>query len=501
MVTIIAPPATPGLVAEGIAKSFGGTRALAGVSLAVRPGEIVGLMGANGAGKSTLVNILGGALRPDAGRLWLDGRPYAPASPRAAIAAGVVTLHQSTERIGIPGLSVADALVLDRFADGRSGFFVSRAAVRRQALAVQARAGFDLPLEADFASLGTAGRQLVGIARALSASPRLLMLDEPTASLSAAEAERLFAILEELAGRGLAILYISHRTGDLERLAHRVEVLRGGVVAASLPRPVDFGVALSAMIGRDLARGQGAARARPEGPPVLALRGLRLRPGLPPLELEVRAGEVVAITGPLGAGKSRLLRALFGADSVAGGVAGGEILLDGAPWRPRGPAEAIARGVHLAAEDRRRSSLMPPGWPGSGIAATIALPHLGRWFPGGLLRAGTERRAAEHAIRALSIRAAGPFAGLETLSGGNQQKVVLARWLAETPRLLLLDEPFQGVDVGARAEIIATLRARTDIAVLVATSDPAEALDVADRSLVLDEAGLRPLAPAALPDE
>jgi len=197
-----------------------------------------------------------------------------------------------------------------------------------------------------------------------------------------------------------------------------------------------------------------------------------------------------AITGPLGAGKSRLLLTLFGATAPEGG----EIRLDGRPWRPKNPAEAIASGVHLAAEDRRRTSFVPPDWPGGSLSASIALPYLKRWFPNGFLRPAIERAAAAKAIRSLDIRASGPDARLDTLSGGNQQKAVLARWLAVRPRVLLLDEPFQGVDVGARADIAAAVRGLLDVATLVATSDPEEALEVADRIFVLDASGLRPFA-------
>ena len=223
---------------------------------------------------------------------------------------------------------------------------------------------------------------------------------------------------------------------------------------------------------------------------MLETRGLRLRPGAPPIDLALRAGEVTAITGPLGGGKSRLLLTLFGAIAPVEG----EMRLNGGSWRPRSPAEAIAAGVHLAAEDRRRTTFVPPDWPGGSLSASIALPHLRRWFPHGFLIPAVERAAALTAIRRLDIRASGPDARLDTLSGGNQQKVVLARWLAERPRVLLLDEPFQGVDVGARADIAAAVRGLDDVATLVTASDPEEALEVADRIFVLDAAGLRPFA-------
>lgn len=475
----------PRVSIRGAEKRFAATRALDGVDLDLHGGEILALMGANGAGKSTLVNLLSGTYAADGGTIRLDGRPYHPRSPREATAAGVVTVHQSTALAGVPGLTVADALVLDRFSDGRAPFFLSRGRVRKLARAVAERAGFDLPLDADFADTGPAVRQLVAIARALAHEARVLIFDEPTASLSSAEAERFFAVLEDLRGRGLAIVYISHRTADLSRLADRALVLRGGRVVGEFQRPVDFAHALEAMIGRPVTS---ANAPRPAGPVVLSLDGVRLLPGTPPIGLDLRQGEVVAITGPLGSGKTRLLNTLFGLHSPAAG----SITLGGQAYAPRSPAEAIRHGVALAAEDRHRSSFIPADWPGGTVAGTIALPHLARWFPRFLLTGGRDIAAAEQAIRRLSIVTSGPRARLDTLSGGNQQKVVLARWQAEPVSLLLLDEPFQGVDVGARADIVAALRGDSTTATLIATSDPEEALTVADRVFSMDRHSLTP---------
>jgi len=476
----------PILTLHGLHKTFGATAALAGVDLTVEAGRILALMGANGAGKSTLVNLLSGAYPPDAGRMLLRGQSFAPTSPAAAARAGIATVHQSTQLAGIPGLSVADALVLDRFVAADAPLFVSRRSVRRAAAAVAAQAGFDLPLDRDFAELGPADQQMVAIARALSRKAALLILDEPTASLSAREAARLFSVLEDLRARGLAIIYISHRSSDIERLADRAVVLRGGRIAADLPRPVDVPAALAAMIGRPI--DSLAAEPRDSGGVVLEAQGLVLTAGGPPLDLTLRAGEVVALTGPLGAGKSRLLAAIGGATPFAGGA----LRLGGKAFKPRSPREAIAAGVVLAGPDRHRSSFVPSDWPGGSVAETISLPHLRRWFPTGLLVGDRERRVAADAIERLRIRASGPRARLASLSGGNQQKVVLARWQAEPARVLLLDEPFQGVDVGARADLIAALRADRTTATLVATSDPEEALQLADRIFILERQRLTP---------
>jgi simple sugar transport system ATP-binding protein len=478
------------LSATNVTRAFGATKALTGADLSVRAGEIVALMGANGAGKSTLVNIISGNLKPDAGVLTLHGQNFAPNSPAEAADAGIITVHQSTDRVGAAGLRVADVLLMQSYANGTAPLFLSRRYVREQAQAILDKAGFSLPLDVDFADLRAADRQLVAIARAIYAKASLLILDEPTASLSAAEAARLYDVLKRLRAQGMAILYISHRIADLEALADRVVVMRGGRVVESFVRPIDFGAAITAMIGRSL------DKARPEprvhsGAPVVDLRSVQLLPESAPISFDIHKGEVIAITGPLGAGKSRLLRALFGLESFYGG----QVNLDGQLYHPHDQREAIARGVVMAGEDRHRSSMMPAGWPGNTVAQTIGLPHLSKWFPTGFLLGDKEQREGASAIARLGIKAPGPNAPIETLSGGNQQKVVLARWQAEPTRLLLLDEPFQGVDVGARADIIAAIRQDTQGATLIATSDPEEAAEVADRIFTMERHTLSPWSP------
>lgn len=464
-----------------ISKCFGATRALERVSLSIAAGEIVALMGANGAGKSTLVKILSGALAPDTGDIFVGGQRVSIRSPQDAKAQGIATVHQQADQTGAPGLSVAENLMLEELCSSRGRLFISARAIRRRAAQIAATLDLDIGLDRDFAELAPAEKQLIAIARAVVSRSRLLILDEPTSTLSTREAERLFALIERLRSAGIAVLYISHRIADLSRLADRVVVLRGGTVVSKQARPIDFQAAIASMIGHALDVDDRRMAFR-DAARILDVDGLKLAPDAKPFNLRIHAGEVVAITGALGSGKSRLLRILYGLEKSFGGT----IAIDGRSWRPAGPGESIAFGVVMVAEDRWRSSLFPATTLSGTIAGSIAFPHLRRWFRNGLVKRRVEDAAARAAIAGLGIRARGPGDRLEELSGGNQQKVVLARWQAEPARLLLLDEPFQGVDVGARADLVAAIRSRSDgAATLIATSDAEEALQVADRIFVM----------------
>jgi simple sugar transport system ATP-binding protein len=471
-------PALPSALSLfSLSKRFGATQALDDVELTVARGEVVALMGANGAGKSTLAKIASGVIKPDSGRIVVSGRELWFASPQAARTAGIVVVHQSTDQLGVPGLTVAENLLLDRLCGGGAGALVSQRRILRQARSIAEGIGFDAPIEQDFAALGPAHRQLVAIARAVAAEASTLILDEPTASLSASEADRLFAVIDRLRGRGVGVLYISHRLGDIRRIADRIVILRNGRRVADQARPFDFAQAVRAMIGRNLDDAGRAPAPDRADRVVLRMAGVRLTPTARSFDLDIRAGEIVALTGALGAGKSRLLGALFGLAPLAAG----SVELDGAPWRPAGPADAIANGVFMAGEDRWRSSLLPSVTPGGDIAGTIALPHRRSWFPWGVVDDRRELSASDRVVRKLDIRCRGSRDALDRLSGGNQQKVVIGRWQSAPCRLLLLDEPFQGVDVGARRDIVEALRAdRRDGATLIATSDVEEAIEVAD---------------------
>ncbi|WP_027806261.1 sugar ABC transporter ATP-binding protein [Burkholderia cenocepacia] len=489
----------PVLSATGIAKRFDATVALAALDLAIGAGEVVALMGANGAGKSTFVKILSGALQADGGTLTLRGEPYRPASPHAAKRLGVATVHQSVADAVVPTLSIADNLLLDRLCDPASPWRVPPAARRDAARSLAARGGLDVDLAAPLAALSLADQQRVTLARALAGQPSLLILDEPTASLSAAEAERLFELVDALRCDGVAILLVSHRLGDLRRIADRAAIVRDGRIVADLAAPIDFDAAVETMIGRPLPRTRAVAPERvapaESGPGSgFSVRQIRLTPTSTPFDLDVRRGEIVAIAGPVGGGKSRFARTIFGAVRAAAG----EMTLDGRPWRPRTAADAIRAGVFLAGEDRWRTSLFPDSVPFASIAGTIGFPFLTRWFASGAVRRTRERTAAAAAIARFGIRCEGPDDRVAHLSGGNQQKVVLARWHAEPARLLLLDEPFQGIDAGARADIVDTLRRHAhERTTIVFVSDLEEAAEIADRIVRFDRATLDGLSPTS----
>jgi simple sugar transport system ATP-binding protein len=465
-----------------ISKSYGATRVVSEVDLSIDRGEVVALMGANGAGKSTLAKIASGVVQPDSGHILVGGREVKLAGPRDARSHGIFIVHQSTDQLGVPGLSVAENLVLDELCSGKIGRFTNRRRIRLRAQEIAANAGLDLPLDRDFGELGPGHRQLIAVARAVATKASILIFDEPTASLGATETARLFDVIDRLRTSGVGILYISHRLADLRRIADRLVILRNGQIVAQQACPLDFRLAIQATIGRDL---QGATVNRSDslaGQTVVDFRAVQLTCNAKPFDLSLRAGEIVAIVGALGSGKSRLLGALFGLAPIAAG----EIRLRGKRWQPKGPGEAIRKGVFMAGEDRWHSSLLPPATLGGNIAGTIALPHRPRWFPFGFVRRAKEQAAAAKAITALGIRCSSSDDTMDLLSGGNQQKVVVGRWQAEPCHLLLLDEPFQGIDVGARRDLIAAIRsARRGSATLIATSDIEEAIEVADVVVVI----------------
>ncbi|GMA27264.1 sugar ABC transporter ATP-binding protein [Arenivirga flava] len=470
---------TPVLSARSVVQRFGATTALAGVDLEVRAGEVLGLVGANGAGKSTLMAVLAGLLAPTEGRVEVDGEPVVLGIPAAADRHGIALVPQHVETALVPELSVAENLVLFALARGELGPLPGRRRIRAAARAI---AGDDLlqragiRLDARAGTLRTAQAQQLLIRRALHRGARVLILDEPTAALSVTEQRELHEQVRRLAAEGTAVVYITHHLAEFVGLADRVVALREGRVVDAFDAPIEPARLVSAILG-PIEHLPEERPVREAGEVVLALRGLRSRADAPPVDLQLRRGEVLGITGLLGAGKTELLRQVVGAEPLVDGT----MTLDGTAFAPRHPADAIARGIGFVPEDRRRDAELPE-WD---LVRNTTLAELRPHHRFGLLSARSERSATAALIRSLGIVAAGPRALLSSLSGGNRQKVVVARWLAAGSRVLVLDEPFRGVDLGARGDIGALIRSSAVEAALVASSDPEEILEVADRIVVL----------------
>jgi simple sugar transport system ATP-binding protein len=476
------------LEVSDISKSFGPNRVLRGVSFAVPQGGIYGLMGANGAGKSTLIKILSGAQAPDGGRISLGGREVEFRDPIAAHRAGVGTVHQNPNDGVVLDMTVAENLALDTLTDGSSPRLFSRARTERHAREVAATLGLRLDrsvLRSPVRGLGVSERQLLVLARALSRRPEILILDEPTSALSAQESDRLFELIGSLVADGMTVLFVSHKLAEFDRLCDRVGVLRDGAMTGEFDRRAgagfDWPAALTALFGR--APEQLGHEELPGGPEVLSLRGVRLFHDSAPFDLDVRRGQVTVLLGLLGSGKTELLEWVFGARPLSGG----RRELGGAPFTPGHPGDAVRDGVYLLPESRHEQAIIP-GWS---VSAQMTLPFLARFATGPLMRARAERAAAASMMSELGVVARDPGSAIETLSGGNQQKVVIGRWLLGSPRVLLLDEPFRGVDINARLDIGATVREVAGTAgVLVATADLDEALAVGDRIVVLNRGEL-----------
>ncbi|MDP8958594.1 MAG: sugar ABC transporter ATP-binding protein [Actinomycetota bacterium] len=466
----------PVVAVRGVGKRFGATTALEGVSLDVRPGEVLGLIGTNGAGKSTLIKILSGVYAPSSGEVLVGGQPVGLAGPLEAQHAGIQTVHQSIDEGTVAGMTVAENLALDVLADPRSPALLSRRLLRREAARIAEAMGLAVDLDAVAESLPASTRQQVIIARALARDPRLLILDEPTSTLSAAEAQVLFAAVRRLVAAGVSVLYVSHRLEEIRTLCHRVAVLRDGRLAEVVERPFSSAQVVEAMLG--VLVGEAEHEARPGTQAVLELRGVQAREGSKPFDLTLHRGEVVGLTGLVGAGKTELLEQLFGARPLVAG----ELRLGGRPYQPRHTHHAVRAGVALVPEERGVQAIVPQ-WS---VTRNLTLPYLRRYQRLGLTSRPAERRAAATVIDELGVRCTGPEAPIESLSGGNQQKVVVARWLQGDCCVLLLDEPFRGIDVGARRDLSRLLRQRSRrMAVLVTSSDPQEILEVADRIVVM----------------
>jgi len=463
---------------EGARKAYPGVRALQGVDLQVERGEVHALLGENGAGKSTLMKLVAGAVTPDAGSMTVDGAPVPLGSLAAAKASGVALVYQDLSLV--PQLSVGENVLLGRWPTTRWG------TVAWEALWAGARRHLDrIGLEVDprrrVGELGMAERQLVEIAKALSGDVRVLLLDEPTSALSDPEARRLFGVVRDLTASGVAVVYVSHRLPEVLDIADRISVLRDGRhVGTVRAADVDENRLARMMVGREVggpAATPGAGLAAGGAGVALAARGLARPPRLKPVDLELRAGEVAAVFGLVGSGRTRLARTLFGLEPATGG----SLEVGGRPASVRSPADAIALGIGYLGEDRAAGIV-----PRMTLAENITLASLPRLGRGALLATGQERQLARRFADELGIRA--PLdRPAETLSGGNQQKLVLARWLCSGARVLVLDDPTRGIDVGAKEEVFRLVRRLADdgAAVLYLTSETREAQELADRVLIM----------------
>jgi ribose transport system ATP-binding protein len=474
--------APPLLEARTISKRFPGVRALHNVNLRVGRGEVLALLGENGAGKSTLMKILAGILLPDAGQLLLDDQPLHLDSVRAAAACGIALIHQELNLAD--NLDVGANIFLGR-EPHRLGV-LDRRTIRRESAAVLQSVGLDISPGTLVRDLPIGKQQLVEIAKALSVNSRLLIMDEPSSSLSAKETETLFQVVRDLRDRGVSVIYITHRLGEVQELADRVAVLRDGENAGELQRDeIDHDRMVRLMVGRDISQFYGR-RPHAAGEPVLEAVEL-ITPANPAhrLSFHVRAGEIVGLAGLVGAGRTELLRVLFGVDPALAG----ELRVAGRPVKFHSPADAIRAGVALVPEDRKQEGLIV----GMTVKQNVSLAGLSRHCRRmGILSRRYEQEVTAEMIRRLNIKTPSGSQVVHYLSGGNQQKVVLGKWLAMRPRVLLLDEPTRGIDVGAKEEIYELMEglAETGVAILFVSSEMEEIMGMSDRVLVMHEGRL-----------
>ena len=481
---------------SGITKSFPGVRALDGVDLDVQAGEVHCLLGQNGAGKSTLIKVLAGAHQPDTGTIRWRGEEVTLRSPIAAMRLGIATIYQELDLV--EHLSVAENVHLSHEPTA-AGFVVRGKAARASTAALLKRLGHpEIDPARLVGELSAAQQQIVSMARALSHDVRLIVMDEPSAALDPDEVDNLFRIVGDLTAEGVAVVYISHRLEEIRRIGDRVTVLKDGrAVAGGLPAkstPTREVVAL--MTGRNVEyvfpdRPTSAA----DGAPVLEVQALARDGEFAPFDLEVRPGEIVGLAGLVGSGRSEILETIYGARKATSG----QVRVDGRALRTGSVRAAVRAGLGLAPEERKAQALLML----ESVTRNVSVSSMSRFSRGGWIDRGAEKRAARAATRELSLRPDNPSVPIRTLSGGNQQKAVLARWLLRGCRVLLLDEPTRGVDVGARAELYAVIRRLADegLAVLLVSSEVPEVLGLADRVLVLREGRVVHTAPARELDE
>jgi rhamnose transport system ATP-binding protein len=472
-------PTPPAVALRGISKAFGPTQALSDVSLELRAGEVHALVGENGAGKSTLVKILAGIHVPDTGSIELAGEPIVLKGPAHARDLGIAVVHQEPRLF--PDLSVAENVYMGHAPTGPFG--VDWRSMRRQAEAIFTGLDVRIDSSAIVRGLSMADQQLIEIAKALSLDARVLILDEPTASLSAHEVARLFTIVRQTRDRGVAVLFVSHRLDEVFELCDVATVFRDGKHVVTAPTASLTTAALVRhMVGRAVTLFPKVES--PVGDMLLEVSGLTRGEAFRDVTFSVRAGEIVGMAGLVGAGRTEVARVLFGIDRPDAG----EVRLAGSPVAFHSPSEALDAGIAYVPEDRHQDGLILD----FSIASNVTLPILRRLFPRLLTREGTERAVANRYVEQFNVRATGVDQAVSALSGGNQQKVVLAKWLATNPRVLILDEPTRGIDIGAKVEVhrlIAELAAG-GLGIVLISSDLPEVLAMSDRILVMHEGAI-----------
>ena len=472
--------AEPLLEVRGMSKAFPGVQALSGVDLDVRAGEVHAVVGENGAGKSTLMKIVAGVYRPDAGTIRLAREAIVNDSPRQALERGLSMIHQELNLA--PNLSVAENVFLGRAPT--HGKLVDWRRLYADAQALAARLGIELDVRARVEDLSVARQQMVEIAKALSLDARVIIMDEPTSALTERETEALFGIIARLKAQGVAVVYISHRLDEIFRVADRVTVLRDGRLVGSLSiAEATQARLIGMMVGREL------TTLFPKelidiGEPVLEARNLRRVGELEDISFVLHRREILGLAGLVGAGRTELVRVLFGADPLDSG----EILIEGRPVRIRGPRDAIRLGLGFVTEDRKLQGLVL----GMTVRENETLASLAKVARLGFLDPRRERKVAAELTDQLGVRTPSIEQEVNNLSGGNQQKVVIAKWLATQPRILILDEPTRGIDVGAKAEVHAlmTRLARDGVSILMISSELPEILGMSDRILVMRQGRL-----------
>jgi ribose transport system ATP-binding protein len=477
------PDPKPLLVMEGITKVFPGVVALAGASLRVGRGEVHALVGQNGAGKSTLVKVLNGAYRRDGGSVILDGQPIDFRSPRQAQEHGVSTIYQEINLV--PFRSVAENIFLGR--EPRRFGFIDWPRINRESREILDRLGVHVDVRQPLMTYNVAIQQMIAIARAVSTNAKIVVMDEPTSSLDDGEVETLFEVIRGLKERGVSVVYISHRLDELHEVGDRITIMRDGITILERPLTAITKLEIVArMLGKELgevrqtgATGFRERRTRITGRPLLEATGLKRRRVLQDASVTVHAGEIVGLAGLLGSGRTEVARAVFGADQVDSG----EIDFDGKPARFGAPGDAIRAGLGFCTEDRKAEGIIPY----MSVRENLTLAALPRLADNGIVDPEKQRQVVDRFIARLGIKTAGPDQPIRELSGGNQQKVLLARWLCLNPRLLILDEPTRGIDVGAKAEIQELIDELADqgLGVLMISSEIEEIVEGSDRVTVL----------------